>query len=77
LDLETGQVERTIRNNGIGFDHNALSERNSDDGASVGPYALQVLAKQVEGPVQVKYGPGEGTEVNVIFRFPVIAADLV
>jgi hypothetical protein len=77
VDLETGQVERTVGNNGIGFDHDALSKRNSDDGGSIDRYALQVRTKQVEGPEQVKYGPGEDTELSVIFRSPVIAADLL
>jgi signal transduction histidine kinase len=74
IDLHHGadKLELVLRDNGIGFDRDAVREDNGREEASLGLFAMQMRAKQVGGSVAIKSVPGGGTEIRAVF--PLMAA---
>jgi two-component system NarL family sensor kinase len=68
------KLELTIRDNGIGFDRNAVSGDRGLEGSGLGLFGMQIRAKRVGGTVEVKSKPGAGTELLAFFPLD-IAAD--
>lgn len=71
------ELELWIRDNGIGFDRNAVCEENRREGRGLGLFAMQVRAKQVGGWVEIKSTAGAGTEVRAVFPLPVTSVEPV
>jgi len=69
------ELELRIRDNGIGFDRNAVSRENGYEGGSLGLFGMQIRAKHVGGSVDIKSTAGAGTEVRAVFPLPVAAAE--
>ena len=65
------ELELWIRDNGIGFDRNAVRAENRREGGSLGLFGMQIRAKQVGGSVEIKSTAGAGTEVRAVFPLPV------
>ena len=79
VDLHQGgdELELGIRDNGIGFDRNAVRDDNKREGGSLGLFGMQVRAKQVEGSVEIKSTVGAGTEVRAVFPLPAASVEPV
>lgn len=75
LHQDAEHVELWIRDNGVGFDYEGNSERNSGEGGSLGLFGMQIRARQAGGSVQIKSAPGTGTEVLAVFPLQDAAAD--
>jgi len=61
------KLELAIRDDGIGFDPNAVREDKEHQGGSLGLFGMQIRAKRVGGSVEVKSTPGGGTELLAVF----------
>ncbi|MBI4292738.1 MAG: MCP four helix bundle domain-containing protein [Betaproteobacteria bacterium] len=68
LHQRAGELELGIRDNGIGFDPNAVRDEKKHEGGSQGLLLMQIRAKQVGGSVEIKSTAGAGTEIRVVFR---------
>ena len=77
IDLHQGldELELSIRDDGIGFDRNAIRDENRQEGGSLGLFGMQMRAKPVGGVVEIKSTPGAGTEVRAIFPLPIPAVE--
>ena len=69
------KLELWIRDNGIGFDRNALREENRREGRSLGLFGMQIRAKQIGGSVEIKSMAGAGTEVRAVFPLPAASVE--
>lgn len=69
------ELELWIRDNGIGFDRNALREENRREGGSLGLFGMQIRAKHVGGSVEIKSTAGAGTDVRAVFPLPVASVE--
>ena len=69
VELRQGaaELELTIRDDGSGFDRNAIREDIRREGGSLGLLGMQIRAKPVGGAVEIKSAPGAGTEVRAVF----------
>jgi hypothetical protein len=70
LRHDAGELELGIRDNGIGFDRDAVREDDGRKDMRLGLFAMQMRAKQVGGSVQIESAPGRGTDVRAIFPLP-------
>jgi len=61
------KLELSIRDDGIGFDYNALSEYKPRESANLGLFGMQIRAKQAGGSVLIRSTAGAGTEVLAVF----------
>ena len=64
---EAGELELAIRDNGIGFDRNAVRDNDNREGENLGLFGMQMRAKQAGGSVVINSFPGGGTQVRVVF----------
>jgi signal transduction histidine kinase len=67
---DANELELEIRDNGIGFDRNAVRDGDNPESGSLGLFGMQIRAKRVGGSVEIKSFPGGGTEVRVVFPLP-------
>jgi two-component system sensor histidine kinase UhpB len=61
------ELELWIRDNGIGFDRDAVAEAERRDGRGLGLFGMQIRAKQLGGYVEIESTAGAGTEVRAVF----------
>src|SRR5471030_1618920 len=71
------ELELRIRDNGIGFDRNALRDENRREDGSLGLFGMQIRAKHVGGSVEIKSTAGAGTEVRAVFPLPAASVEPV
>jgi signal transduction histidine kinase len=64
-----GELEMTIRDDGVGFDVQAAHERAAQ-GASLGLLGMQERAELVGGRIDIVSAPGRGTEIRARFPLP-------
>lgn len=67
LHQGAGELELTIRDNGIGFDRASVSEDHRREGGSLGLFGMQIRAKHVGGALEIKSSVGAGTEIRAVF----------
>ena len=70
LSQSTDKLELGIRDNGRGFDFNAIRYDYSREGRNLGLFGMQIRAKQVGGTVEFKSAAGAGTEIRAVFPLP-------
>ena len=63
---EDGRLHLTVRDDGVGFDVAALRQQ-AVQGASLGLLSMEERATLVEGALELKSAPGQGTEVHAWF----------
>ena len=63
---EDGRLHLTVRDDGVGFDVAALRQQ-AVQGASLGLLSMEERATLVEGSLELKSAPGQGTEVHAWF----------
>ena len=66
LHQADGRLHLVVRDDGVGFDVEALRQQ-AVQGASLGLLSMEERATLVEGCLQLKSAPGEGTEVHAWF----------
>jgi signal transduction histidine kinase len=71
------ELELWIRDNGIGFDRNAVRADKRREGGGLGLFGMQIRAKHVGGSVEIKSTAGAGTEVRAVFPLPVASVEPV
>jgi len=67
---DSNKLELVIRDNGIGFDRNAVREDELREDGSLGLFGMQIRAKHAGGSVEIESAPGNGTEVWAVFPLP-------
>jgi PAS domain S-box-containing protein len=70
-------LELWIRDNGVGFNRDALRDENRRGGGGLGLFGMQIRAKHVGGAVEIKSTAGAGTEVRAVFPLPVAPVEPV
>jgi len=66
LRRQNGHLHLFVRDNGVGFDVGAV-RRQATQGASLGLLSMEERATLVDGALELKSIPGEGTEVHAWF----------
>ena len=77
LHQEAAELVLTVRDDGCGFDRDAVRDDIRHEGGSLGLFGMQIRARPVGGSVQVKSTPGGGTEVRAVFPLHYPAAEPV
>lgn len=76
LRQAAAELVLTVRDDGNGFDRNAVGEDiRHDEGGGLGLFGMQIRARPVGGVVEIKSIPGAGTEVRAVFPLPVAAVE--
>ncbi len=77
VHLHQGAAELvlTVRDDGCGFDRDAVRDDIRHEGGSLGLFGMQIRARPVGGSVQVKSTPGGGTEVRAVFPLQIAAPE--
>lgn len=74
---DAGELELSLRDNGIGFEYDAAREEQGTEPGRLGLFGMQVRARQVGGSVTIKSRAGAGTEVLAVFPLSVATAHSV
>jgi PAS domain S-box-containing protein len=74
---DSNKLELVIRDNGIGFDRNAVREDELREDGSLGLFGMQIRAKHAGGSVEIKSALGGGTEVWAVFPLPAASVEPV
>ena len=74
---ETGELVLRVRDNGIGFDRNALGEEDTSEAGSLGLFEMQMRVKQVGGSMEMKSSIGAGTELTTRYPLSTDSGDAV
>jgi signal transduction histidine kinase len=69
------ELELCIRDNGIGFDRDAIGEAERRGGRGLGLFGMQIRAKQFGGSVEIESTVGAGTEVRAVFPLTSASAE--
>jgi signal transduction histidine kinase len=77
LRHDAAELKLAIRDDGIGFDRDAVREDDGRKDMRLGLFAMQMRAKQVGGSVQIESAPGRGTEVQAVFPLPDLPVEAV
>ena len=66
LRQQDGHLHLLVRDDGVGFDVEALRQK-AVQGASLGLLSMEERATLVDGRLEFKSTPGQGTEVHAFF----------
>ena len=69
LRLCDGSLELSIRDNGVGFDVNAVRVRAAGD-TSLGLLGMQERVQLIGGQIEISSDPDQGTEIHAVFPLP-------
>ena len=69
LLLKAGEINLSIEDDGIGFDHTPTDERRKRVDSKLGLFGMQRRAQQAGGSIAIESSEGAGTELRAVFSW--------